>query len=267
MQVTNQIDQLIHRLNELKPSLSNGIDATTEQFNSILKETLESSNSEYTILKKTTTLADQKKSGNIPDWVDPAYGYDTQNPRKPNMREFMAAISGKSSDESYLDPNGDWQSKSQNASALLYGVVGSNQDTRDWSKIMAAKDIIGVAQIETGKMYEPKVDIQTIFNDDGEPLDQIAVLKDKNEKALRVLPNEIPLAEETLRNYGATHASVPANLDDKVISNKFDTGFLSFLKSFDQNPEKLEKLALQTTTENISKRLLDGIPLDEYNKL
>lgn len=264
MQVTNQIDQLIQRLNALKPSQPNGIDSSAEQFNMILKETLESSTVEHTSSKEITALGDQKKVTMIPYWVDPNYGYDPQNPRKPNMSEFMKAISGKSLESLHSDPSSNRNSISQHASQMLYGVVGSNEDTRNWSTIMAAEDILAVAQSETGKMYEPRIDIESIFDDDGKLSEQIAVLKDKNDTTLKVLSSEVPLAEETLRNFGATYASVPSNIDDKVISNKFDSNFLTFLKNFDQNPQELEKLALQATTAGISNLLSDDISFNEY---
>jgi hypothetical protein len=52
----------------------------------------------------------QKKSvDKIPSWVDPDYGYDPQNPRKPNMRELMEAMSGKNVEDLYAEPNENWQ--------------------------------------------------------------------------------------------------------------------------------------------------------------
>ena len=50
------------------------------------------------------------------------------------------------------------------ASELLYGVVGSNQDTRDWSQVKSAEFIDDVEH-QTSLMYEPKVKI--VSNNDG----------------------------------------------------------------------------------------------------
>ena len=267
MQVSSKIDHLIQKLNELKPSLSNNAEIDAEQFKEILKETLEISDNENPSSESIASLVEQKKRDLTPYWVDPNYGYDPQNPRKPNMLELTKAISGKSSEELRLAPDKNWEKINRSASQILYGVVGSNKDTRDWSSIMAAEDILAVAQIETGKMYEPKVDVESILNDDGEIIDQIAILKDKNENTLQVLPEDISSAEEILQNYGATRASVPDDLDEKIVSHIFDDTFLNFLKTFDQNLPELEKLALQTTTEHISKRLIDEIPMHELEKL
>ena len=56
----------------------------------------------------------------------------------PNMREFMEATG-------VTDPN--------EASNLLYGVVGSNKDTRDWGSIMSSADPVAAAKAATAQMY------------------------------------------------------------------------------------------------------------------
>ena len=116
-------------------------------------------------------------------------------------------------------------------------------------------------------MYKPKIDIETRFDDSGEIIEQVAVLKDINEKKLRVLPNNVDSAEKTLINFGATHLSVPEDLENRITPLKFDEKMLSFLKTFDKNDENLQKVAIQTTTENISRKLSEEIPVDELEKL
>lgn len=56
---------------------------------------------------------------------------------RPNVKEFMDRAGAK-----FLD-----------ASELIYGVVGSNTDVRDWSAIMASDDPISAARQATGQMY------------------------------------------------------------------------------------------------------------------
>ena len=56
----------------------------------------------------------------------------------PNMREFMEATG-------VTDPN--------EASNLLYGVVGSNKDTRDWGSIMSSADPVAATKAATAQMY------------------------------------------------------------------------------------------------------------------
>lgn len=41
----------------------------------------------------------------------------------------------------------------EDASSILYGVVGSNEDTRDWNKILTSSDVLKTAKEETAKMY------------------------------------------------------------------------------------------------------------------
>tara|TARA_R100001591_G_scaffold115709_1_gene131633 strand:+ start:367 stop:4662 length:4296 start_codon:yes stop_codon:yes gene_type:complete len=70
---------------------------------------------------------------------------------KPSSRELIEAISGKSLKETQAD--GSYAALSKQASDLLYGVVGSNQDTRNWNAIMASDNIVAAAQQATGQMY------------------------------------------------------------------------------------------------------------------
>jgi hypothetical protein len=103
------------------------------------------------------------EDNNIPAWVDPDYGYNPDSPRKPNMREMMEMISGMPLEELYSSGQ-DWSGISKQASDLLYGSVGSNQDTRDFTAITAAATdpttgqidvdkFVAATQIATSQMY------------------------------------------------------------------------------------------------------------------
>ena len=253
MHVANQIDKLVLSLNELKPLLSNDKASNEEKFSELLRRSLSN--------QKIETL-DQQNASAIPNWVHPDYDYDPSNPRKPNMRELMEIMSGKGIEDLYSDTNENLQSLIRNSSEILYGVVGSNEDTRDWPTIMAAKDIVATAQAETGKMYDPKIDIQSSVNGN-----QVAVIKDKSERVLRVVPTDTILADETLRNFGVTHISIPLNLEAKVIDGKFDKTLLDFLKNFDKDTDQNEKNILRTATDATSNGLAEEISSIEYNKL
>ena len=130
MQVTHQIDKLISSLNELKPLLSEDKTENAKQFSELLLESLEDSSHSNKNLKMNAALLDQKNANEIPHWVDQDYGYDPENPRKPNMRELMEAISGKSVETLYSEPAESWTSVSNNASEILYGVVDTSSDPR-----------------------------------------------------------------------------------------------------------------------------------------
>ena len=84
---------------------------------------------------------------------------------------------------------------------------------------------------------------------------------------LSTVPSDPAKAEETLRSFGATYASVPANLESKVIPGKFNEPMLNFLKNFDKKPYETDKIILQATADALSQRLSEEIPLEEFNKL
>lgn len=267
MHISNHIDKLISSLNGLKPLLSDDQISNNQKFSNILKQAAQSLPDRDTVLEEEIILSDQKKTKEIPDWVDPDYGYDPENPRKPFMGELVEAITGKKVEELYSDPNSNWKVLFKSASSMLYGVLGSSKDTRNWSKIMSEEDILAAARLETNKMYEPSVDIVSNFNTGNEPVDQIAVIKDKNGTILIDIPKNLTLAEEILENFGAKNASIPTNLKDKVDFEKFDNHLLDFLENFDKQPQELDQVALETTIKNISNRLSEEIPLSEYDKL
>lgn len=266
MQVTHQIDKLISSLNELKPLLSEDKTENAKQFSELLLESLEDSSHSNKNLKMNAALLDQKNANEIPHWVDQDYGYDPENPRKPNMRELMEAISGKSVETLYSEPAESWTSVSNNASEILYGVVDTSSDPRDWSKIMAADDTLAAARAETGMLHDPKIHIESIFTN-GELTNQIAILKDKKGNNLRVIPADTTLANETLRNFGATSASVPKNIEDKVIAEKFNGKLLNFLKNFDKSSSAIQQLVVQSASEVMANKISQEIPLYELAKL
>ena len=266
MQVAKQIDQLIISLKNLKPELSEDKSANSSKFSGLLRQSLDNSVVNDKNSKVLDPTPNHQVTSKIPPWVDPNYGYDPENPRKPNMRELMEALTGKSVEETYEDGE-NYDSIRYNASEILYGVVGLNSDTRDWLAIMDSEDILATARSETGIMYGTKVDIESIFDDNGSLRQQIAVLQDKSNNTLRQIPTNISLAEKTLKNFGATQSSIPTNLDDKVVNEKFEQNLLSFLQNYNENPDKLDQVALQTATENISRKLSDEIPTEELEKL
>ena len=73
--------------------------------------------------------------GEIPSWVDPNYGYDPANPRKPNTREMMQIISGKSLEEIPINDRSDI---SKQATEALYVGSGSKLDASEFNKNMSS---------------------------------------------------------------------------------------------------------------------------------
>jgi hypothetical protein len=266
MQVISKIDQLITELTKLKPILSDDSPSNEKKFNDLLAASIAT---DHTVVSKEldVTFSTNAKQDIIPSWVDPEYGYDPLNPRKPNMRELMQAMSGKNVEDLYADTNGNWQNVSRQASEILYGIVGANADTRDWPSIMNSSNILEKAREQAGAIYEPEVDIQSNFNTDGILTEQIAVIKDNKGNTLRALSSNIDSAEETLLNFGATKESIPTNLEELINREKFDDGLLAFLKNFDNNPTSIQQVVVQSASEVIANKLSQEIPLDELAKL
>jgi hypothetical protein len=71
---------------------------------------------------------------------------DTPRADRPNMREFMDATGASS----------------QDASELLYGVIGSNGDYRDWGAIMASDNPIDAARAATGQLYNSSLTYELV---------------------------------------------------------------------------------------------------------
>ena len=71
---------------------------------------------------------------------------DTSRAARPNMREFMDATGASS----------------QDASELLYGVIGSNGDYRDWGAIMASDNPIDAARAATGQLYNSSLSYEMV---------------------------------------------------------------------------------------------------------
>jgi len=166
-------------------------------------------------------------SSSVPAWVDPDYGYDVNNPRKPNMREMMEMISGMPLEELYSSGQ-DWSGISKQASDLLYGSVGSNQDTRDFVAITnAATDpntgqinvdrFVAATQIATSQMYGgTTVKYQsggyqtdelgnTVIDDSGNPLElpPSLYIVGNNGTILRGLSvSDVEKMEEELKTFG-----------------------------------------------------------------
>ena len=267
MQITNKIDPLITKLTELEPSLSDGSSINEQNFNELLSSSITTGNTATDEAMEVESSTNTEIENGIPSWVNPSFEYDPQNPRKPNLRELMEAMSGKGLGDLYAETDKNWHKIRDQASDLLYGVIGANEDTRDWLSIMASKNIQIAVQEETRAMYEPEVDIKSNFNDDGILTEQIAVITDNKGNTLRSLSSNIAFAEETLRNFGASKKSIPENLEDRIDKAMFDDNLLAFLKNFGNKPASIEQVVVQSASEVIANKLSQEIPLDELAKL
>ena len=130
MELSARIDQVMASLEALKVQAADAPAEANSQFASILETALDSDHTTTPVTVAEPNKVQAEAAPQIPGWVDPDYGYDPANPRKPNMRELMEALSGRPVEALYADANSNWQDTSRLASELLYGVVGSNDDTK-----------------------------------------------------------------------------------------------------------------------------------------
>jgi hypothetical protein len=267
MKVISKIDHLMADLANLKTTLSVDSSTDAKRFNDLLTA---SKATDYPMANEEieVTFSESAKLENrIPSWVDPDYHYDPQNPRKPNMRELMEAMSGKNVEDLYAETDENWRKTSHQTREILYGVIGSNEDTRDWLSIMNSSNILAEAQKQTGAMYEPQVAIQSNFNDKGILTEQIAVIKDNKGNILTSLSSNITTAKEKLLNFGVSKDSIPTKIEDQIDPEKFDDSLLTLLKNFDSGTMSIEQMVVQSTSEVIANKLSQDIPLDELAKL
>ena len=232
MEISARIDQVLASLEALKVKAADAPAEANMQFASILETALDSKHTPAQVTAAESNMVEAESTPLVPGWVDPDYGYDPANPRKPNKREMMEALSGRSVEALYADVNSNWQDTSRLASSLLYGVVGSNEDTRDWRAIMESSDIVKAARQATGEMYEPVVGILSIRDDTGVVTEQLATVNDANGKILRSLTGGVDYLRETLENFGVTSATIPQDLRSRIVVDNFSDTILDALVNF-----------------------------------
>jgi hypothetical protein len=109
----------------------------TSRYNALTQPTQTNSATPAATLLQTTTGSQQSTPyyllSSLPeDGRNPGFGLDGMNIKK------------------FMDATG---SDFITASELMYGVVGSNKDYRDWNSIMSSPDAIKAAKIATSQMY------------------------------------------------------------------------------------------------------------------
>ena len=239
MHVSNQIDQLVSKLNSIKSTLSDDQETNSEQFSAVLAKTLEGLSYKSSNQSDHNNPNRQRGETKIPSWVHPDYYYDPSNPRQPNMRELMEVVSGKTVEELYEDKTSNWQEISSTLSELRYGVIGSNVDTRDWTKIITAQNPLEEARAQTYKMHKPVIDIVSDIDSNGTLTNQHAAVLDSSGNILRKLLGNRENLELTLENFGISKSDIPADLQDRIVSENFDRSVIDSLTSM-KNQKALE---------------------------
>ena len=144
---------------------------------------------------------------NIPSWASgatPGFTPTAERPgNKPSVKDLM-----------------DRGVSFEDASSLLYGVVGSNRDVRDWNAIMASNDPLTAARVATGQMYNADGRLSTVKTEptfmwpEGKTYDMIG---GAGGSALTSIPMNEAFArqgttEQMLKNFGVSTGDVQSFL-------------------------------------------------------
>jgi len=137
---------------------------------------------------------------------------DTSRAARPNMREFMDATGASS----------------QDASELLYGVIGNNGDYRDWGAIMASDNPIDAARAATGQLYNSSLSYELV-NDAS-----YGTLDFADELAAKTLTDETTLGRQG-------NFAIHANEDTSSLMAVSSSGLL--LRGAGSSQEQIERTA------------------------
>ena len=166
-----------------------------------------------------------------PSWIDTDYAYDPDNPRKPNVRELVEALSGEKVEKLYEQDSSVWRPYFVKATDILYGTVSNVVDTRDWQKIMESSDIETAAADELADLIEPYIDVDSSYEQvtlsDGSVENiltaQFPVIKSKDGIVLSTnLSKNIDHLKEELSRFGGTKISFGQEALTKVVLTNFD---------------------------------------------
>ena len=147
-----QVDQLITSLQNIRAEIaedngkfhSGDFDA---MFDSALSEALEQPTPQMNVNVEAMTIDTPAQS--YDDYMALnllGTNLDTSRAARPSMREFMDATGANSMD----------------ASELLYGVIGSNGDYRDWDAIMSSNHPIDAARAATAQLYNSNLTYELV---------------------------------------------------------------------------------------------------------
>ena len=147
-----QMDQLITSLQNIRATLAednskNNTGDFGAMFDTALSNALEEPTPQMNV--KAAAMAIDTPAQSFDDYMAMnllGTNLDTSRAARPNMREFMDATGASS----------------QDASELLYGVIGSNGDYRDWGAIMASDKPIDAARAATGQLYNSSLTYEMV---------------------------------------------------------------------------------------------------------
>ena len=236
MDIAVRINQVMNSLEGLKEHVQTTPVGADSKFESILEMALDSATDEAASKTVEPRLEELLVR---PNNLKAGHGYDPKTAPKPSMRELMEALTGRSMESLYSDPKSNWQETSRLASDLLYGVVGSNTDTRDWAAIMASDDIVQTARKATREMYAPTLAIQSVKNSMGNVIDQNLAINDADGNVLRILKGNAHSAQNAIENFGLIPESITENLIAGAKNANINAELLNMLEEFASTNEAI----------------------------
>ena len=214
MNIQSQIDSLILSLQNLTVALSNQDSETNKSFSDelqssimALQDSLDPTHSPQAMVlqPEPANALSTIKNDPVPDW------FDRDNPKRPSTMQLMEIMTGESSDDIFAMDN--FKELSKQASDLLYGVIGSKTDKRDWSQIMNSGNIIAELKRQNSAMLEPEVEVLNQFSNIGVPVSSEVVVKDGDGNKLRSIQGTDPQLHQILDNFGVTASSLSTDLN------------------------------------------------------
>lgn len=146
----------------------------------------------------------------------------------------------------------------EDASSILYGVVGSNEDTRDWNKILTSSDVLKTAKEETAKMYNGyTAPLEEVVDETEEnPVKKTIDVQEGNIKFLQTSQTNEELGEEILSDSLYLAASnglllrsagnTPKQILDSLDAFGFSVEPLKNLAQNEKIPENIRTLLNET---------------------
>ncbi|ARU01716.1 hypothetical protein [Yoonia vestfoldensis] len=132
---------------------------------------------------------------------------------RPNMKEFMDATGASAA----------------NASELLYGVIGSNADLRDWSKIMSSGNPIDAARAATRQLYNSDKEYALVNHADYGTVRFVDTLAESS------------LSSKTVLSRSGNFADIATGADTRTTMAVSSTGLL--LRGAGSTQEQIERTA------------------------
>jgi hypothetical protein len=161
MNVVSSVDRLISGLEAFKATVGSGVPAAnTAEFEALFSEASSKLDQLTTQGAVQSNVAELLPEASGVSGVDGFADLHSQNwlveteaegvVGRPNMRELMDRTGLEAAD----------------ASELLYGVIGSNADLRDWSKIMSSANPVDAARAATRQLYNSDKEYSLVKHED-----------------------------------------------------------------------------------------------------